>query len=450
MAKKTTAARYSIAFEEAADALGVKLDARGLVPLAAARGVVRKVKRVERDGNPDSDTIWAALLSLQDGAEFSLAASRIEWTFPHLRGWDNEDAVLRYGAGALPWLEAMLDALSGKVGSIPPLPFYFVGTHLLAIGPEAAGAVLRVERDGDADPDGLGFVGDWLARHGAPAWVALARRALDGDVAAKRALGALANRSPSGVRRHLGKELATRALGGEATLQASTILGVLDAAASADIGDRVPWPTLHASAGHFEYHAMRVIAVRGKKGDDWGILVELVQGDRCDDEERWPAVVQRYVYGSGVPSGGVYLEDSRPIGVDPKKVKLDARKIRELDLRPGRSITGAVDDWASVLAIRATLATKPGAFFPPARTVVGVLGVPSAEVLLETRELEHVDGPRFGTGTFARPPSKSPSWRSIAEVIVTRDPKRLVRGRVNTDWRDHAKKKQKTGLSPAS
>ncbi len=431
----------SVRFDVQAHLAGLALDARGLLPLAAARAIVARATQFLRDGDPTSDLLWAALLSLEDGAELAREGARLEWAFPHLRGWDNEDAVLRYGADALPWLVAMLDAYGTCLPTGPGAPFYFVGTNLLAIGPEAAGAVVRVEHQGDSDPDRLGYVKLWLARHGAPAWQALAVVAANGDPAAERALAAFARRSPSQVRRLLGPDLAARALAGAPKkLTAESVLAVLDAAAAAPIGARLPWPTIVASAGHFEYHAMRVVAVRSTRGDDWGILVEVVQGDilGAEDDVRWPATIQRYTYGSKVPSGGAYLVDARPIPAVVHAQALDEARVRALDLRPGRSITGAIADWPSVLALRALVASDPDALFPPAGTQLGALGLPRAEVLLDVRALEHVGGTAHGAGALARLPSSSPSWRSIAEVIATRDPERFEVGASNVDWRRYA------------
>lgn len=49
---------------------------------------------------------------------------------------------------------------------------------------------------------------------------------------------------------------------------------------------------------------MRVIAARSRKGDDWGVIFEVVQGDLLEgpkDEIRWPGTIQQYRYGSRVP-----------------------------------------------------------------------------------------------------------------------------------------------------
>jgi len=436
---------YSVHLPTIAGQAGCALDARGLLPIAKAREIVASTNVFVRDGTPNADHVWAALLSLEDAAELCREAMRLDWQFPYLRGWDIEDAVTRFGSGVLPWLEALLDRSGAELPSGPGAPYYFVGTHLLAVGPEAVRLVLRVRRMGDNDPDRLGFLRDWLKRHGTDAWRALGMLAVAGDPAARAALDALAKRSASSVRRQLGKELAARALGGgAASLEAKTILEVIDAASAAPIVERVPWPTLVAGAGHFEMHAIRVVAVRAKKGDDWGILIEVVQGDVIGDPDdvRWPATIQQYTYGSKAASGGVYLSDVRPIPKSVAAQRIDDARIAALDLRRGRSITGDVSDWPSVLALRAAVASDPDVLFPSAKKVASVLGVPSAEVLLDVRAFEHVDGPAHGTGPLARRPSESPSWRSIAEVIATRDPKRFDPGTPNTDWRMHATKEQ--------
>jgi hypothetical protein len=434
MAAEKKPAVYSVSFE----ALAGPLDERGLVPLERARALVGSASAFVRGGSPPPDLLWAALLSLEGVAEFTEHALRLRWEFPFLRGWDNEDAVLRYGAGALPWLEGLLDQRGGAVGAMPAAAFYFVGTHLLAIGPEAAAAVLRVRRDGD--PEGRAFLGAWLARHGTPAWVALGERAVAGDEAARSALGALAADAPGRVTKQLGAALAARLGIGPEPLRAAAILARLDEAARTPVGARLPWPTMVCAAGHFEYHALRVAAVRAPDADDWGILVEVVQGDLLgtEEEHRWPATVQRYTYGSEVTAGGVYLEDARPIPAFVAAEPIDDARVAELDLRPGCSITGDVARWPDVLRLRAAVAREPAALFTPAAEIPALLGVPGGEVLIDVRALEHVDGLAHGQGSLARLPSGSPAWRSLAEVIASRRASAFDPGTPNTDWREHA------------
>src|SRR6185295_18686336 len=95
----------------------IQPDARGLMDLDAARRLVAGVE-VYRKGDGEmidgtfvleSDRVWAALLSLEDAAEFTREATRIQWAF-HVRGHDNTSAVERYGAAILPWIAAAVDA----------------------------------------------------------------------------------------------------------------------------------------------------------------------------------------------------------------------------------------------------------------------------------------------------------------------------------------------------
>ena len=95
----------------------VKLDDRGLMAIGAAREIVRGTDVYEKgegrmiDGTHvlDSDVVWAALLSLEDGAEFVHEARRIVWKFS-VRGFDNIAPVQRYGATVLPWIEHNIKA----------------------------------------------------------------------------------------------------------------------------------------------------------------------------------------------------------------------------------------------------------------------------------------------------------------------------------------------------
>lgn len=427
----SVASSFSIDFVKLCAREGHPLDGRGLMPVDAARAHLKDVRIYQRE---NADLVWGALLSLEDAEEFVSAANRLEWRFPMLRGWENRDAVVRFGVGALPWLETLLDRIKGKVGAIPALPFFFVCTHLLALGPEALNAVLRVRKEGDADPDGLGFVTEWLERQGEPAWDALVRST---SPEALRAVDALKRRAPKDVAKYL-KRAGLTGKRSKQPLSAEAILRVLDAAATAPMSARIPWPSMHSTSGHFEFHAMRVIAVRQEGGDHWGVLVEVVQGDLLDPKAEWPAVVQQYTWGSKVQSGGRYLLDSRPLPPKLKKVKVDGALEESLDLRRGYSVTGAVERWDDVLAIRAALASDKVLLFPPATKVAKVLKVPKARVLVVSDAFEHVEGVIIGKGELARLPSSSVAWRSIAEVLATRDPKRFDAGKNTVDWRLHA------------
>jgi hypothetical protein len=214
---------------------------------------------------------------------------------------------------------------------------------------------------------------------------------------------------------------------------------------------------------------MRVIAARSKTGDDWGILFEVVQGDLLQgpgDQVRWPVTNQHYRYGSGVPSGGRYLEDGRAIGmhrvlprgfaakafavpasfdgvkvVGPKGTKpivLTSALVKKQRLAPGRACSKRIEDWPSVIAVRARLAQDPGAFWgDPKALAKKVLGIAQPVVVVVSDAFEHVSGPALGKrGPDAHLPSASKTFRSIAAAIVARDAKRFVPGKPNVSWRD--------------
>lgn len=438
--------KLSLTFPKVAEREGIAIDERGLFSLEESRAVLSTMKSYTRE---NADVVWGSLLSLENAKEFVSFASALDWKFPMLRGWDNEDAVTRYGPEVLPWLEVLLDRIKGKVGSIPASPFNFVWTHLVAVGPTAVHAVLRAKKEGDADPDKLGLVVEWLERHGADAWVALARAADSGAPEAKRAFDAMAKRQPRVAAKHL-KAAGLNTRVGPAELTAELILKTLDAAAASQMTERMPWPSLRPSAGHFEYHAMRVITVRqdegsaGKagaqgRGDHWGVLIEVVQGDLLDRKVEWPAIVQQYLYGSKVLAGGRYLVDARPLKLNAKKLKIDASVAAKLDLRPGQSVTGAVEHWDDVLAIRAALIKQRTSVFPDPKKVIKALKVPKAKVINVTDSFEHVDGTVLGKGELAALPSSSIAWRTLAEALAARDASKFNAGNANTDWRHHVK-----------
>lgn len=111
--------------ESAIENARIEKDKRGLMPLAAARTLVRSTT-VYRKGDGEmidgtfvleSDRVWAALLSLEDAAEFVREASRIHWAF-HVRGFDNLALVERYGDGILPWIRTRIDR-HGTLHNVP-------------------------------------------------------------------------------------------------------------------------------------------------------------------------------------------------------------------------------------------------------------------------------------------------------------------------------------------
>ncbi len=107
------------------DARVSRRDARGLVPLAEARRTVEATEVFQKgEGKTisgtfvlESDRVWAALLSLEDAAEFVRHAARIRWAF-QVRGRDNTALHDRYGDAILPWLESRIEG-EGALVNVP-------------------------------------------------------------------------------------------------------------------------------------------------------------------------------------------------------------------------------------------------------------------------------------------------------------------------------------------
>jgi hypothetical protein len=172
----------------------VDRDARGLMPLEAARALVASTDRFER-GDPipgthvlASDRCWAALLSLADADEFVREARRLAWAF-HPRGTDNLGPLERYGDGILPWLADHV--VDGALQNQP----WCVRPCLLAIGGRAAfDTVLRATQD-------VPLLSAWLGRH--PEGWAWLGDAASRDEAAVAGLTELATDDPGGCFDHV-------------------------------------------------------------------------------------------------------------------------------------------------------------------------------------------------------------------------------------------------------
>ncbi|MRG93641.1 DUF7003 family protein [Polyangium spumosum] len=129
------------------DARVSRRDGRGLMSLSEARRLLESTE-VYRKGEGrstggtmvfESDRVWAALLSLEDAAEFVKHATRIRWEF-QVRGRDNVALHDRYGDGILPWIERRVEG-DGALVNVP----WCVLPCLLAIGTrEALEVTLRV------------------------------------------------------------------------------------------------------------------------------------------------------------------------------------------------------------------------------------------------------------------------------------------------------------------
>lgn len=226
-------------------------DGRGLMRLAEARAMLRGVGAfVKGEGRSipgvghvlASDQLWAALLSLEDGAEFVELATSIDWQF-HPRGFANIDLYLRYGNAIVPWLATRVDAERFLVNTP-----WCVLPCLLAC-------------DSDA-----GFELAWNVRgvRGAKVDVPVAWRRRHPEVAARL----LARRAESDpwARAHLRAFVPTP----PGPPRVDDILAWLDACAARLIDTQlVLWPSDDIA---------RAVAVRD--GDDWGLVLERVHGTR--------------------------------------------------------------------------------------------------------------------------------------------------------------------------
>lgn len=271
-------------------------DARGLMPLAEARALLRATPAfVKGEGSwsengfvLDSDRSWAALLSLQDAAELVAEASRLDWQFQP-RGMDNVDLHLRYGDEIVPWLATRLDA----EGVLHDRPWCVVPCLLACGTQEAFELVWRVRR---VDGRAITLSSAWLDRHPATGLRALESRAARGERRARAHLAALRLRA--------GKP--SHALGPPTV---DGVLAHLDAFAARLASSAVTWPALEGQ-GPRRPHGFRAIAARA--GDDWGLAIERVEGERRGGLHA--ARVAVHAFGSRLPAG-VAL-GARPLSID--------------------------------------------------------------------------------------------------------------------------------------
>jgi hypothetical protein len=203
--------------------------------LAAARAFTKE----------NGDRLWEALLSLDDAAELCAQATRLDWQF-HPRGFHNIELHQRYGDGILPWLATRM----GDDGVLHNNPWCVVPC-LLACGSAEAFALVWRARDHDGRTP-WGGAGDkelltaWRERHPEVALAELER---------------LAPVHPR-ARAHL------RAMG----RRTDDVLALLDACAAQLLPTRVRlWPPVGA-------HDLRLVAAR--RGDDWGLAIERIEGTR--------------------------------------------------------------------------------------------------------------------------------------------------------------------------
>lgn len=479
-----------------------ELDARGLVPLARARKIVRSGREFRKgagtmiDGSfvLESDVLWAALLSLEDASEFVREARRIAWYF-HPRGHDNVWLVKRYGDGILPWLADHVDE-DGVLHDVP----WCVRPCLLAIGTEEAGEiVLRIrarsaaerfdmrgpgaaDDPGDVDrrpppiekDEGDKIAREWIAAHPDVAFRLLAKKTDAGDARAAELLQAHAPARPGGAfacaKVALGEARASKLFERSKLPKALTeeaILNVLDGYAEGRAETTFSaWPLFNTDVdGRNEYHGLRLVAARARPGDGdgWGIVIERITG--CYQNIFG---VEVYCYGSDV-DGGMNFDAGRSLDIDfgdpPDEewpddfgLDLDLKAIwgaggpllvgpgllESCDLRPGAT-TEDDSNASSSLMLRAYLAIYPHAFWTAPAEAVKVLGLgDDPEIVVVSTAFEHVLGTNGGSNEsdhdakWCKPPSRSKTYQSLAAALVARDKTRFVPGTSNLDWRLHA------------
>jgi hypothetical protein len=427
------------------DARLPRLDDRGLMPLEDARAAVRGASEFRRGGGhmtafgwvTGSDRLWAALLSLEDAAEFVREASRIRWS-AHPRGRDNTAPVERYGDAILPWLATFVRP-DGRLVNVP----WCVQPCLLSIGASEAFELIWKVRAIDTDDiaaatgpvsepppsepdDGADtLVIEWIYAHPEAGFPALARAAEADDPRAVIMLKSLAQCEPSAVFGFVSRALGHgRAAAIFAAIEAPTevdeaaILAVLDAVAGTD-----DWPELCGGEPERAYHGLRLIAARARDGDGWGVLFERIEGE---DEES--ARLQIYCYGTAVGAGApseaataaggaggegegeganekgegaaLPLSARSPFDIEGVEVVgpagplvLKNAMIEARDLRPGWVTGRGVRSSRYSMRLRAYLAEHPGAFFGDAREAASALQIgEDFDIIVESTAFEHVIG----------------------------------------------------------
>ena len=137
-------------------------DERGLMPVAKARAFLKGRSVIERGKGHniggthvwDSDLAWAALLSLEGGAELVKTASK-RWKMPP-RGLSNPGVAERYGRDALEWAKRILSA-----GHLGPCAECLVAT--VSAVPDGGQVAYGVVRDIDAQKPSPKYLWAWLA-----------------------------------------------------------------------------------------------------------------------------------------------------------------------------------------------------------------------------------------------------------------------------------------------
>jgi hypothetical protein len=348
-------------------------DERGLMPIACARAVLRGASAFVKGEGQDiggeyvlaSDTLWAALLSLADGAEFVEVASRLRWDF-HPRGFENLDLWHRYGDAIVPWLATRLDG----DGVLHDRPWCVVPCLLACASVAAFDLVWRTRR---VEGRTIALATAWLDRHPEAGAAYVAARAHGGDARANAFLAAMHVR---------GADVPV-------VPGAAGILALLDACALRLVAPELTaWPT-SAGKGARRCHSLRAVAARA--GADWGLAIERLEGDRPGGV--YPARIAIHAYGSRV--GGRYR------GIHQTSRPLPAAVVAAAPPKPA--------DFVPWLAER--LVRDPDSVWGPATETVSALGLPAdarlAAVVPCLVDLE--------PGTT---PSESPTYRALVAALT--------------------------------
>jgi hypothetical protein len=221
-------------------------------------------------------------------------------------------------------------------------------------------------------------------------------------------------------------------------LDTQLVLSTFDAAFEGN-----DWPQFFELNPEDLFHGLRVIAARADA--KWGVLFERLEG--CDSESMQ---VRRWRFGSEVPPGHD-LEETIPFSIDgldgedeeDGSSSIDELVVSgrhgELQLQAAMSKKHGLPREKSrfVNAFRVYLHhfADRGGVWPDVAESVARLGLgPSPFVVLATDAFEHHDG--FENEKDKPRPSRTETYRSLAEALSLGDASRFVAGKPNTRIRD--------------
>lgn len=441
--------------ELALDRAGEARDSRGLIPLDRARTIVEGATVF--DGADDERArVWAALLSLEDAHEFVRHARRLRWRAEPTPP-DDVAAFERFGNAVLGWPEA-----ATRDRDLAERPETMLSCLLEVGTPRAFDLLFDVESVGGDRADAQRLLREWIEVHPKLGLSLLAERAERGGIRARQLLRHLANLDPIAVADHLaasrGREDTDALLDALCVVRELTeasIVAVFDMAAEGEIGTPDhEWPMFHSKTSDANvYHAMRLVAVRSRTDNRWGVVIERIAGSTVES-----GAVEAYRYGSHVEAGRV-ADAVLPLGLTVTPVTDDAALPCRVEHATG-SFELTDDDvgrlglkqkgipslprasQAFIYALRAVLAEHPRAFRRPAETIAALVAVDDPEVILDTDDYTHVVGTTAEVATrrdrfWAARPGDTRVFRSLARAIAERDPGLFRPGKPNLDWREH-------------